>query len=80
MMVFNFGRSLPDWEKKSTGIPNFQSLNEVDVIEVMPVGSKCRRYFAHPHPCLPQAGAPSPLKEEGFKDLVICLLPMAYCL
>jgi hypothetical protein len=33
MRCFDFGKSLSDWGKKSTGIPNFYYLNEVDVLE-----------------------------------------------
>jgi hypothetical protein len=33
MRCFDFGKSLSDWGKKSTGVPNFQSLNEAGVLE-----------------------------------------------
>jgi len=29
----DFGKSLPNWGKKSTGIPNFYYLNKIDVLE-----------------------------------------------
>jgi hypothetical protein len=33
MRVFNFDKSLSDWGKKSTGVKNFQCLNENGVFE-----------------------------------------------
>jgi hypothetical protein len=33
MRVFDFRKSLSDWGKKSTGVQNFQCLNEIGVFE-----------------------------------------------
>jgi hypothetical protein len=59
MRVFNFGKSLSDWGEKSTGVQNFQCLNEIGVFgeldspnqnrdkgwKIIFVGSKYRRYI-----------------------------------
>ncbi len=31
--IYDLDRSLPDWGKKSTGVLDFQYLNEVDILE-----------------------------------------------